>query len=118
MAYEVGHEEASWIHLLDTDGDEGMELGEGPRLGSQDSSLELVGLHAEGLAVVRQYFIAPEPGCPPVPEIVALDPETGEVVATLLRPAPEAFSYDLHPSGRHLLYVTDEGLYQWSGGNP
>lgn len=118
LAYEVGHEEASWIHLLDTDADEGIELGEGPRLGPQDSSLELVGFHAEGLAAVRRCLIPPEPGCPPEPEIVALDPETGEVVATLLRPAPEAFSYDLDPSGRHLLYITEEGLFRWSGGEP
>lgn len=118
LAYEVGHEEASWIYLLDTHGDEGIELGEGPHLGPQDSSLELVGFHAEGLAVVRGCFIPPEPGCPPEPEIVALDPETGEVVATLLRPAPEAFSYDLDPSGRHLLYITEEGLFRWSGGEP
>jgi hypothetical protein len=116
LAYEVGHDEASWIHLLDTDGDEGIELGEGPRLGPQDSSLELVGFHAEGLAVVRRCLIPSEPECPSEPEIVALDPETGEVIGTLLRPAPEAFSYDLDPSGRHLLYITEEGLFRWSGG--
>jgi len=65
LAYEVRREEASWIHLLDTEGDEGIELGEGPPLGPQDSSLELVGFHAEGLAAVRRCFIPPEPGCPP-----------------------------------------------------
>jgi hypothetical protein len=118
LAYEVGHDEASWIQLLDTKADEDVELSEGPGLGPQDSSLELVGFHAEGLAVVRECLIPPEPGCPPEPEIVALDPETGEVVATLLRPAPEAFSYDLDSSGRHLLYITEEGLFRWSGGEP
>lgn len=118
LAYEVRHGEASRIHLLDTRGDRGIELGEGRRLGPQDSSLELVGFHAEGLAAVRRCFIPPEPGCPPGPEIVALDPDTGEVLATLLRPGPEAFSYDLDPPGRHLLYITEEGLYQWNGGEP
>ncbi len=118
LAYEIGHEEGSSIYLLDTQGDEGIELGEGRRLGSQDSSLEMIGFHAEGLAAVRRCFIPPEPGCPAGPEIVALDPGTGEIVATLLRPAPEASAYDLDPSGRHLLYITEDGLYRWSGGAP
>jgi hypothetical protein len=110
LAYEVGHE----VHLLDTQGDQGIELGKGRRLGPRDSSLELIGFHAEGLAAVRRCLIPPEPACPPGAGIVALDPHTGETAAMLLRPAPEAFAYDLDPSGRHLLYITEDGLYRWS----
>ncbi|MGH2682548.1 MAG: hypothetical protein ACRDIX_04860 [Actinomycetota bacterium] len=116
LAYELGHEEASSIYLLDTERDQSIELGRDRPLGPRDSSLELIGLHAEGVAAVRRCLIPSEPGCPPGPEIVALDPDTGEIVATLLRPAPEAFSYDLDPSGRHLLYIGEDGLYRWSGG--
>lgn len=118
LAYSIGNEEASSIYLLDTEGEQGIELGMGRRLGPRDSSLELVGFHAEGLAAVRRCFVPPEPGCPPGPEIVALDPETGKIVGTLLRPAPEAFDHDLDPSGRHLLYTEGRTLYRWSGGEP
>jgi hypothetical protein len=118
LAYELGNAEASSIYLLDREGDQGIELGEDRRLGPQDSSLELIGLHAEGVAAVRRCLIPAEPGCPPGSEIVALDPDTGEIVGTLLRPAPEAFAFDLDPSGRHLLYIGEDGLYRWSGGEP
>jgi hypothetical protein len=116
LVYELGDEETSSIYLLATERDQGVELGKEHRLGPQDSSLELIGLHAEGVAAVRQCLIKTDPGCPPGPEIVALDPDTGEIIATLLRPAPTAFAYDLDPSGRHLLYIGEDGLYRWSGG--
>jgi hypothetical protein len=63
----------------------GYRARRGTPSGAQDSGLELVGFHAEGLAAVRRWFIPPDPGCPPGPEIV---------------------------------YVTEEGLFRWSGGEP
>jgi hypothetical protein len=48
LAYEVGDEEASWIHLLDTDGDEGMQLGAGPRLGPRTAAWSSLGSTPKG----------------------------------------------------------------------
>ncbi|HXF56264.1 MAG TPA: hypothetical protein VNO34_01545 [Actinomycetota bacterium] len=117
LACEVGDGEVSSIFLLDTQLDRGAELGAGPRLGPRDSSLELIGPHPEGLAVLRTCLGPVGPDCLAQPEIVALDPETGRVRAILLRPAPRA-RYALDASGRHFLYAIDGVLYRWSGGFP
>jgi hypothetical protein len=42
------------------------------------------------------------------------DPGAHPEGANPLRTTPEAFAYDLDPSGRHLLYITEDGLYRWS----
>jgi hypothetical protein len=112
ITFGLCSEDGGDVFVLDTEGEQGIELKDARRMGASGKAYELIGYksHEPGIAAIEDGEA-----------LVLLDPDTGAVTATLLDPAPtEIASAMFDATGTYLVYTTfDLRVFGWGGtGDP